>query len=48
MKSMLVKLTWDDDDLGPMWMNLDNLKLMLYSDKWSTREDLLRVEEVEQ
>lgn len=30
MSEMVVKLTWDGDDLGPNWMNPDNLKALLY------------------
>lgn len=40
---MIVKLSWDVDELGPMWMNIDNLKLLLFS-KEKTLEKLLRVE----
>jgi len=43
MKSMIVKLTWDDDDLGPEWMNPSALELLLYN-KWDTRRDLLTAE----
>ncbi len=29
-KEMVVVLSWDEDDLGPKWMNVDNLSLLLY------------------
>uniref|UniRef100_A0A6M3J3B7 Uncharacterized protein n=1 Tax=viral metagenome TaxID=1070528 RepID=A0A6M3J3B7_9ZZZZ len=38
-------LGWDEDELGPMWMNKFNLELCLYS-KEHTRRDLLTVTEV--
>ena len=41
--SMIVKLTWKDD-LGEKWMNIDNLKILLFT-KAETLESLLEVEE---
>jgi hypothetical protein len=38
---MIVKLQWDTEDLGPDWMNIDNLKTLLYSEE-STSGDLLK------
>ena len=43
MSNMLVLLSWDKDELGPMWMNPDNLKMLLFSDA-QTKPDLLKVE----
>lgn len=37
-----VELEFDEKDLGPKWMNSDNLGLLLYSDT-KTRKDLLKV-----
>lgn len=31
MAKMTVEFEWDDDH-GPFWFNLDNLKLLLFSD----------------
>ena len=31
MAEMIVKLTWDDE-LGPRWMNIDNLRSCLYGE----------------
>ena len=45
MSDMIVKIKWDGDDLGPMWMNLDNLELLLYG-KHSTKRELVQVEEI--
>ena len=39
------KLTFDEYDLGKEWMNIDNLKICLYS-KDHTKEELCRVEDV--
>ena len=44
MKKMFV-LEWDDDSLGPAWMNIFNLELCLFS-KEHTRRELLKVAEV--
>lgn len=38
---MIIKLQWDTEDLGPVWMNIHNLKTILYSDS-HTDEDLLK------
>ena len=40
---MIVKLIWDEDELGPEWMNLDNLSMLLYTDTHTNRE-LCKVE----
>jgi hypothetical protein len=40
MSEMVVKLTWHGEDLGPMWMNPDNLALLLYSDMSVSRKHL--------
>ena len=44
MSKMLVELEWNEE-MGPMWMNLDNLKILLYSGN-ATKIDLLQVKEV--
>lgn len=46
MERMVVVLEWDDEQLGKRWMNIDNLKLCLFNDNFSTRSEFLRVEEV--
>ena len=43
MKKITVEFEFDEKDLGEQWMNIDNLKLMLYSDKWSTKEELFKI-----
>ena len=42
MEKLKVELTWDEDSLGKGWMNLDNLKLCLYS-KLFTKEELVKI-----
>lgn len=42
MSRAIVVLEWDEERLGPGWMNIDNLKLLLYTEH-NTRHDLLRV-----
>lgn len=42
MTKATVVLEWDEKDLGKGWMNIDNLKLCLYSDQ-HTLPSLLRV-----
>ena len=37
-----VILEFDDNKLGQGWMNIDNLKLLLYTEQ-KTKEDLLKV-----
>ena len=37
-----VELEFNENDLGPKWMNLDNLEILLYTEA-STRRDLLKV-----
>lgn len=46
MSEMVVRFKWDGDDLGPVWMNPDNLELLLYSER-QTRRELLQFEMVE-
>jgi hypothetical protein len=46
MAHMTVKITWDKEDLGPMWMNEDNLKLLLFTDS-KTNEDLIQIQVTE-
>ncbi|MHC4413615.1 MAG: hypothetical protein ACYSW6_11725 [Planctomycetota bacterium] len=41
MANMVVRLEWDGNDLGPTWMNPDNLALLLYSPNHSTKEHLM-------
>ena len=44
MAEMIVKLIWDDE-LGPRWMNIHNLRSCLHGET-NTRENLLTAEEV--
>ncbi|KKL08378.1 hypothetical protein LCGC14_2576450 [marine sediment metagenome] len=44
--SMFIKLEWDRD-LGEKWMNIDNLKLLLYG-KHTTKKKLLKVTEIKE
>lgn len=44
MTQMTVTFEWDDE-LGPRWMNRDNLASLLYSSV-ATKEDLLSIESV--
>ena len=37
-KTITVELSWDVPDLGPMWMNPDNLELLLYTEAYTTRD----------
>lgn len=46
MAKMVVELEWDGDDLGPMWMNLENLALCLYNAEWYTHPHLITVKEI--
>jgi len=34
---------YDETTLGGSWMNIYNLKLLLYSKQWNTKEDLLKI-----
>ena len=43
MRKIKVIFEFDEEKLGEKWMNIDNLKLMLYSDKFFTREELLKI-----
>lgn len=42
-----VELSFDEKELGPKWMNEDNLKTLLYTDA-STKRELLKVEKFEE
>ena len=42
MQKILVELEFDDNNLGPKWMNPDNLDLLLYT-KNATSIELLKV-----
>ena len=46
MEELTVRLVWDDEDLGKCWMNIDNLKLCLFTEN-HTKKELLEVEVVE-
>ena len=39
---IIVELEFDENNLGPKWMNPDNLDLLLYGEH-STKKELLRV-----
>lgn len=39
---ILAELEFNENDLGPKWMNLDNLEILLYTEA-STRRGLLKV-----
>jgi len=39
-----VVFKFDEKDLGEKWMNIDNLKLLLYSKGFATTEKLFRIE----
>ncbi len=39
---ILVRLSFDEEDLGPKWMNPDNLNMLLYTET-ATKKDLLKV-----
>ena len=39
---IIVEMEFDENELGPHWMNPDNLSLLLYTHR-STKEDLLRI-----
>lgn len=45
MPEMIVKLTWDDTKTTSTWMNIDNLKILLYT-KEAVKREFLRVEEI--
>ena len=38
-----VILEYDENKLGPKWMNPDNLALLLYESGYSTNRDLLKI-----
>jgi len=42
MTKIQIELEFDENDLGKNWMNIDNLKLLLYS-KDATMEGLLKI-----
>jgi len=48
MQKIKVILEFDDEDLGKKWINIDNLKLLLYSKGFSTHEGLLKVTHYEE
>jgi hypothetical protein len=41
MAKMIVELEWNDE-LGPLWMNMDNLKILLYGQMY-TKPELLNI-----
>ncbi len=43
MKKIRVTFEFDEQDLGEKWMNIDNLKLLLYSKGFSTLESLFKI-----
>ena len=45
MASMYVKLEWDGNNLGPRWMNIDNLRSLLYSTT-NVKQETLSVKEI--
>ena len=47
MKQIIVALEFDDEELGPQWMNHDNLKALLYSET-KTKKKLLKVLEYQE
>lgn len=42
----LYEIEFDEANLGPMWMNVDNLRTLLYSNTHITKPELLRVRAV--
>ena len=42
---MVVELEWDIEELGPAWLNLSNLKMLLFTPT-SSKEELIKVTEV--
>ena len=38
-----VVMEFDEDNLGPKWMNRDNLELLLYSKNFATKPELLKI-----
>ena len=47
MSKLIVELEWDGGELGPNWMNIDNLKSCLYG-RTNTLEKLSKVREIPQ
>ncbi len=43
MTKIRVTFEFDEQDLGAKWMNIDNLKLLLYSKGYSTLESLFKI-----
>ena len=41
---LIVEFEWDEKELGDGWFNIDNLKLCLFTEKF-TRRELLKVNE---
>ena len=46
MGKMVVELKWDTEQLGPYWMNEDNLRLLMYSKNFYTLKDLVQVKQL--
>ena len=42
---LVVEFEYDEKELGPHWMNIDNLKLCLFSKEY-TKKELLKVTEI--
>ena len=47
MKQIIAVLEFDEEELGPQWLNHDNLKALLYSET-KTKEELLKVVEYQE
>jgi len=47
MKQVILVLEFDDEELGPQWLNRDNLKALLYSET-KTKKKLLKVLEYQE
>ena len=43
MKKIRVTFEFDEQVLGEQWMNIDNLKLLLYSKELYTKESLFKI-----
>ena len=42
---LIVEFEWDEKELGDGWFNIDNLKLCLFTEKFTKRE-LLKVKDL--
>ena len=42
---LIVEFEWDEKELGDGWFNIDNLKLCLFTEKF-TRRELLKVRDL--